>query len=105
MPIINNGGKIAAYGTSTGATTFTFNYDLGKHLTFMVDDDEFRHALLSPFYSIPVVSPKKIKEEKPGAIIILAPLYADNIINKNKEYLSEGGKFIKIWPKFEVISK
>ncbi len=105
LPIINNGGKIAAYGTSTGATTFTFNYDLGKHLTFMVDDDEFRHALLSPFYSIPVVSPKKIKEEKPGAIIILAPLYADNIINKNKEYLSEGGKFIKIWPKFEVISK
>ena len=105
LPIINEGGKIAAYGTSTGATTFTFNYDLGKYISFMVDDDEFRHALLSPFYSIPVVSPKKIKEEKPGAIIILAPLYADNIINKNKEYLSEGGKFIKIWPKFEVISK
>ena len=26
-PILQKGGKIAAYGTSTGATTFSFNYD------------------------------------------------------------------------------
>ena len=103
-PLMKDGKKIAAYGTSTGATTFSFNYELGKSLSFFVDDDEFRHGLLSPFYKIPVVSSKKIKEEKPGAIIILAPLYADNIIKKNKDYLTDGGKFIKFWPKFEVVS-
>ena len=103
-PIMKDGKKIAAYGTSTGATTFSFNYELGQSLSFFIDDDDFRHGLLSPYYKIPVVSPKKIKEEKPGAIIILAPLYADNIIEKNQDYLSDGGKFIKFWPKFEVVS-
>ena len=104
-PIVKSGKKVAAYGTSTGATTFSFNYDLAKSISFLIDDDEFRQGLLSPYYNIPVVSPKKIEEEKPEAIIILAPLYADNIINKNKDYLAKGGKFIKIWPKFEIITK
>ena len=104
-PIIKEGKKIAAYGTSTGATTFSFNYNLGNLISFLIDDDQFRQGLLSPFYNIPVVSPKKIKEEKPEAIIILAPLYADNIINKNQDYLSQGGKFLKIWPEFQIITK
>ena len=104
-PIVKSGKKVAAYGTSTGATTFSFNYDLAKSISFLIDDDEFRQGLLSPYYNIPVVSPKKIEEEKPEAIIILAPLYADNIINKNKDYLAKGGQFIKIWPKFEIITK
>lgn len=104
-PIIKEGKKIAAYGTSTGATTFSFNYNLGNSISFLIDDDQFRQGLLSPFYNIPVVSPKKIKEEKPEAIIILAPLYADNIINKNQDYLSQGGKFVKIWPEFQIITK
>ena len=104
-PIIKDGKKIAAYGTSTGATTFSFNYDLGRYISFLIDDDEFRQGLLSPYYNIPVVSPKKIKDEKPEAIIILAPLYADNIIKNNQDYLSQGGKFIKIWPEFEIITK
>ncbi len=105
LPIIKKGGKIAGYGTSIGATTFSFNYNIGKILSFLVDDDEYRQNLLSPHYHIPVVSPKKISEENPDAIIILAPLYAENIIKKNLEYLSKGGKFVKMWPKFEVIEK
>tara|TARA_B100000963_G_C22596315_1_gene658006 strand:+ start:79 stop:1332 length:1254 start_codon:yes stop_codon:yes gene_type:complete len=104
-PIVKSGKKVAAYGTSTGATTFSFNYDLAKSISFLIDDDDFRQGLLSPYYNIPVVSPKKIEEEKPEAIIILAPLYADNIINKNKDYLEKGGKFIKIWPEFEIVTK
>ena len=105
LPIIKKGGKIAGYGTSIGATTFSFNYNLGKCLSFLIDDDEYRQNLLSPHYHIPVFSPKKIAEENPEAIIILAPLYAENIIKKNLEYLSKGGKFVKMWPKFEVIEK
>lgn len=105
LPIIKKGGKIAGYGTSIGATTFSFNYELGKILSFLIDDDEYRQNLLSPHYHIPVFSPKKIDEENPEVIIILAPLYASNIIEKNLNYLSKGGKFIKIWPEFQIIEK
>jgi len=69
----------------------------------LIDDDEFRQGLLSPFFHIPVVSPKAIEEKNPDSILILAPLYAGNIIDQNKNYISKGGKFIKIWPEFEII--
>ena len=73
------------------------------YLSFLIDDDDYRQNLLSPHYHIPVVSPKKIREENPSAIIILAPLYANDIIKKNLDYLSSGGVFIKVWPQFEII--
>ena len=104
-PIIKKKGKIAGYGTSIGATTFSFNYDIGKFLSFLVDDDKYRQNLLSPHFHIPVISPNKILLEKPDVIIILAPLYAENIIKNNLDYLSQGGVFIKLWPEFEIVKK
>jgi len=104
-PLVKNNKKIAAFGTSVGATTFCFNYDLGKSISFFLDDDKYRQNLLSPYYHIPVLSPVEIYKIKPSAIIILAPLYADIIINKNSKYFNEGGVFIKIWPKFEIVKK
>jgi hypothetical protein len=103
-PAVAQGKTVAAFGTSTGATTFSFNYDLGKLLSFFVDDDPYRHNLVSPAQHIPVFPSKTIYEQKPDYVIILAPLYADIIMKKNQQYLEQGGTFIKIWPVFEVIS-
>ena len=102
--LVEQGKTVAAFGTSTGATTFSFNYDLGKLLSFFVDDDPYRHNLVSPVLHIPVLPSKTIYERKPDYVIILAPLYADIIMRKNQQYLDQGGTFIKIWPEFEVIS-
>ena len=101
---VNQGKTVAAFGTSTGATTFSFNYELGKILSFFVDDDPYRHNLVSPVLHIPVLPSKMIYDRKPDYVIILAPLYADIIMKKNQQYLEQGGTFIKIWPEFEVIS-
>ena len=98
-----SGKKIAGFGTSTGATTFSFNYDMGKLFDFFVDDDPYRHQLVSPVYHIKVLPSKAIYEKKPDYVVILAPLYADKIIEKNLDYLHLNGKFIKIWPTFQVI--
>ena len=99
-----NGKIIAGFGTSTGATTFSFNYSLGDMFDFFVDDDDYRHHLVSPVYHIPVLPTKTIYEKKPDYVVVLAPLYADKIIQNNLEYLKQGGKFIKIWPDFKVIN-
>jgi hypothetical protein len=101
---IKVGKTVAAFGTSTGATTFSFNYDLGNILSFFVDDDPYRHNLVSPVLHIPVLPSKTIYERKPDYVVILAPLYADIIMRKNEEYLKQGGTFVKIWPEFEIIS-
>ena len=101
---VEQGKIVAAFGTSTGATTFSFNYELGKILSFFVDDDPYRHNLVSPVLHIPVLPSNTIYERKPDYVIILAPLYADIIMKKNQQYLEQGGTFIKIWPEFETIS-
>lgn len=96
--------KIAAYGTSIGGTTFIFNYEIANALNFMVDDDPYRQGLLSPHFHIPVVSKDEIFKQNIDTIIILAPLYFDQIVNKNKDFTDKGGTFVKIWPTFEVKS-
>jgi SAM-dependent methyltransferase len=105
VPEIQKGKAVVGFGTSIGATTFLYNYGLGELINFFVDDDPYRHNLVSPGYHIPVLPSKFIYEHKPDYVIILAPLYADIIIKKNQKYLEEGGTFIKFWPKFEVLKK
>lgn len=97
------GKKVAAYGTSIGATVFVYQYGLGEDIQFFVDDDPNRHNLVSPGHHIPVKPPQAIYDEKPDYLLIMAPLYADIIINKNKKYLEQGGHFVKFRPVFEVI--
>lgn len=103
-PAVAQGKTVAAFGTSTGATTFSFNYDLSELVSFFVDDDPYRHNLVSPVMHIPVLPSKTIYERKPDYVVILAPLYADIIMKKNQQYLEQDGTFIKIWPEFETIS-
>ena len=101
---VEKGKTVAGFGTSIGATTFSYNYELGDLLSFFVDDDPYRHNLISPGLKIPVFPSKMIYEKKADYVIIMAPLYADAIMKNNQKYLDEGGTFIKIWPKFEVIN-
>jgi len=96
------GKKVAAYGTSIGATIFTYQYELGDYLSFYVDDDPYRQNLVSPGHHIPVVSSDKLLEDKPDYVVILAPLYAENIMKKNQAYKDAGGKFVLIWPEFTI---
>jgi hypothetical protein len=42
-------------------------------------------------------------QEKPDYVVILAPLYAENIMKKNQAYKDGGGKFILIRPEVAVV--
>ncbi|MDC1418087.1 class I SAM-dependent methyltransferase [Candidatus Thioglobus sp.] len=101
---VEKGKTVAGFGTSIGATTFSYNYDLGNLISFFVDDDKYRHNLISPGLQIPVLPSKMIYERNVDYVIIMAPLYAEAIMKNNQEYLEQGGTFIKIWPEFEVIN-
>ena len=103
-PLKAGGKTIAAYGTSIGATVFTYQYKIGPYISFFVDDDVSRHGLYSPGYGIPVLSADAIYERKPDCIIITAPLYAAIIMKKHQKYLDQGGKFLLFRPEFKMIS-
>jgi hypothetical protein len=102
-PYRQAGNTIAAYGTSIGATVFTYQYDLGGYLDFFVDDDASRHGLFSPGFGIPVKAPSALYEERPALTVITAPLYAEMIIGKHQTYVEQGGKFLVFRPKIEIL--
>jgi hypothetical protein len=99
------GASVASYGTSIGATVFTYQYEIGQYINYFIDDDPARHGLKTPGYHIPVYSSDKINTDNPDYVIITAPLYADIIIAKHQFYLDQGGKFIVFRPAFKLIDK
>jgi SAM-dependent methyltransferase len=102
--IHSRGEKVTAYGASVGVTTALYNFDLDqKQLLFLADDNARRQGLYSPGKHIPVLSPLELVNQHIDYTFILAWMYNDSIIKRNKEYLSVGGKFITILPEFRII--
>ena len=97
--------KIAAYGASATSTTLIYNYEMQNDFNFIVDDFKAKQGLFCPGTKIPVYDAQKIYEEKPDYVVILAWRYWKKIVDKNKDFLSSGGKFIIPLPELKIISK
>ena len=105
--IRSQGKTIAAYGAARGGTLMVYLFDLGRHIEYIVDDDPAKQGLYSPGYHIPVMPTAAMyaKAKLPDCIIILAWVHSKSIINNNRKYLENGGKFITFFPKIEVADK
>jgi hypothetical protein len=97
------GRKIAGYGASITATTLIYHFGIGEFLGYLVDDNPDKQGRYSPGLHIPVYSPEKLYENRPDDAIILAWRFAEPIINKHKEFISQGGKFIIPVPEVRVV--
>lgn len=88
------GKSVAGYGASPTVTTLIYEFDLGKDIDFLVDDNPVRQGLYSPGLHIPVLGRAALAEKKPNVVIIVAWRFADQIIRNNQAYIDAGGKFI-----------
>ena len=91
------------YGASHSTTTLLHHFELGEYLDFLVDDNPAKHGLYSPGYRLPVYSSGKLNENKPEYVLVLGWQHQDTIINRNKRFLEEGGKFIVPLPELKVL--
>jgi SAM-dependent methyltransferase len=88
------GGKVAAWGTSVGCAALIHQFELEDKIDFFLDDSPFKTRLSGPGYDLPVYKGDGVVREKPALIIVLAWRYADMIIPKHNDYMSEGGRFL-----------
>lgn len=95
--------RVVGYGASHSTTTFTYHFQLGQCLEYIVDDNPLKHGLYSPGYHIPVYASPKLLEDMPDYVVILAWQYADAIIRRTQEYVSKGGKIIVPLPNFKLV--
>lgn len=103
--ITARGEQIAAYGAARGGTFITYLFELGRHITYIVDDDPHKHGRFSPGWHIPVVPVDTLYERRPQYVLVLAWVHSKSIVQNNSRYLDEGGKFITFFPSIEVVGK
>ena len=101
--IREKGKSIAGFGAARAGTTLLSYYEIGDHLDFLVDDNEEKHFKFSPGDKIEVFPSSEIYQRNPDYLIILAWLHSEKIIISHKKYLKQGGTFLKIHPKIEII--
>lgn len=103
----SEGKTIIGYGASGRGTTI-MNYcgiD-GRYLDYVVDDASAKHGFYTPGTHLPIKSWDYISVAgTPDYIVLFAWAFTDEVINKRREYLKRGGKFIIPLPEVKIIAE
>jgi SAM-dependent methyltransferase len=102
-PWKKNGSVVAGYGASVGVTTLLYQFELGKALDFLVDDNPIRQGLFSPGQHIPVFASSDLYSRTANYVVVLAWAYLDPIMKKHAEFAKKGGQFIVPLPSVRVV--
>jgi len=99
----DRGLKVAGYGASVGTTTLMCFFELQELIPVLYDDNEIKFDLYSPVAHIPVKCSGQIKEDQPDVIFIFCWRYAQPVIERHRDFLAAGGKFILPLPELKII--
>ena len=89
------GKKVACYGApAKGNTLLQYVGVMSNDIAYVTDNALSKQGKYTPGTHIPIVSPANLKVETPDYILILAWNYADSIIEREKWFTDQGGKFI-----------
>ena len=95
---------IAGYGAAAKANVLLNYFGIdGKTIDYIVDSTPYKQGLFTPGTHIPIYAEDKIYETKPDYLLIFAWNFSKEIIEKNRKFKNDGGKFILIEPNFEII--
>jgi hypothetical protein len=101
------GKTIIGYGAS-GRGTMISNYcgiD-NRYLDYVVDDAPAKHGFYTPGTHLEIKPWEYIYEAGvPDYIVLFAWAFTNEVIEKRKDYLQQGGKFIVPLPEIKIISK
>ena len=98
----NPQSKIYAYGAPAKGNTLLNYFGIDKNLIDKcVEVNELKIGLHLPQSHIPIV--RESLTDKPDYYLLLAHNFAEEIIEKNKELLKDGVKFIIPFPEIEIV--
>ena len=98
------GRRIVGYGAA-GRSTILLNFcELGTDLVeYVVDMSPLRSGKFVPGVSIPIVPPDVFHAQPPDYAIMTAWNYEEEILRKEQDFLSRGGRFIVPLPNVRIV--
>lgn len=102
--LVADGKKIAGYGASTkGNVLLQFCGFTSKHLCCIADVNPEKFGAFTPGSNIPIVSEQEAREMRPDYFFVLPWHFKHGILEREREFLTQGGKFIFPLPEIEIV--
>lgn len=102
--LVADGKKILGYGASTkGNVTLQFCGLTAAEIPAIAEVNEEKFGRVTPGTHIPIISEKEARAMNPDYFLVLPWHFKDGILRREKEYLSNGGKFIFPFPEIEIV--
>lgn len=90
-----HGKTVTGYGATAKSATIINYCGLGtEHIQFITDTTAVKQNKFSPGAHIPVVKPEEMSRTSPDYAVLFAWNHFDEINNKEKDFVSQGGKWI-----------
>lgn len=100
------GKTVHGYGASTKGNTLLQYFGLTKDdIGALVERSPYKFGLRSIGTDIPIISEEEMRANPPDYMLVLPWHFIDEFMEREKDFLDNGGQFIVPCPRFEVIGK
>ena len=93
--LTSQGKSIAAYGASAKGSTLLNTFGIGsERLSFIADASPHKQGFYAPGSGLLIVPPARLLEQHIDYALLLAWNFAEEILDQQREFRDQGGKFI-----------
>ena len=102
--LVADGKKIVGYGASTkGNVLLQFCGLTSRQIACIAEVNPDKYGSFTPGTNIPIVSEADAKAMNPDYYLVLPWHFKNNILEREKDFMSSGGKFIFPLPEIEIV--
>ena len=102
--LVADGKKVFGYGASTkGNVLLQFCNFTTKQIPFIAEVNEEKFGSFTPGTHIPIISEKDAKKMNPDYFLVLPWHFKHSILERERSYMEQGGKFIFPLPEIEIV--
>lgn len=103
--LIASGARVAGYAAAAKGAILLNYCGIGpERLEYVVDRNVHKHGKYMPGVHIPIDDTKRLLEDRPDYLLLLAWNFKDEIVAQQSEYAAVGGRFIVPVPEPAVLS-
>jgi hypothetical protein len=102
--LVKDGKKVFGYGASTkGNVLLQYCGFTENEIPFIAEVNSEKFGSFTPGTKIPIISEEEAKKMKPDYFLVLPWHFKNSILQREEEFISNGGKFIFPLPEIEIV--